>query len=103
MQIRENWSRLEGQVEKWTAPKAPGEPGELVVRVERVGEVKAEDGKPWPNLVKAAEGSTLRVQVPGSAAAALKIVDGATIAVDVRRGRASDLVFANADAIRLSR
>ena len=46
------------------------------MRVERVGDVKGEGGKPWPNLLDKAEGSTLRVQVPGSAAAGLDVADG---------------------------
>lgn len=103
MQVKENWSRVVGQVEKWTAPKAPGEPGELLVRVERVTDVKGEGGKPWPNLLENAEGSTLRVQVPGSAASGLEVVVGASITVDVRRGRQPGVVFANAETIRVGK
>ena len=69
MQVVENWSHVVGRVEKWTAPKDADDYGELVVRVERVADVKGEGGKPWPNMLDKAEGSTLRVQVPGSAAA----------------------------------
>ncbi len=101
MQVKENWSHVVGRVEKWTAPKAPDEPGELVVRVERVRDVKGEGGKPWPNLLEQAEGSTLRVQVPSSAAADLEVADGASITVDVRRGRETGVVFANPEKIRI--
>jgi hypothetical protein len=101
MQVKENWSRVTGQVETWTAPKAPGEPGELVVRVERVGDVPHEGGKVWPNLLDTAAGSTLRVQVPASAAAGLDVADGASVTVDVRRGRTAGLVFANPESLRI--
>jgi hypothetical protein len=101
MQVRENWSHVVGRVEKWTAPAGPDEPGELVVRIDRVTDVKGEDGKPWPNLVEQAEGSTLRVRVPASAAAGLDIADGASITVDVRRGREPGVVFANPERIRI--
>ena len=95
MQVVENWSHVVGRVEKWTAPKDADGHGELVVRVERVADVKGEGGKPWPNLLDKAEGSTLRVQVPGSAAAGLDVADGDSITVDVRRGREPGVVFAN--------
>jgi hypothetical protein len=101
MQVKENWSRVVGHVEKWTAPAGRDAPGELVVRVERVGDVKGEGGKPWPNLLEKAEGSTLRVQVPGSAAADLDVAEGATVTVDVRRGREPGLVFANPETNRI--
>lgn len=103
MQVKENWSRVAGRVEKWTAPKEPDAPGELVMRVDRVSDVKGDDGKPWPNLLHDAEGSTLRVQVPASAAASLEAAAGDAITVDVRRGREPGLAFANAETIRLGR
>jgi hypothetical protein len=102
MQVKENWSHVVGRVEKWTAPKGPDEPGELVVRVERVADVKGEGGKPWPNMLDDAEGSTLRVQVPASAAAGLDAAGGASVTVDVRRGREPGLVFANPESLRVS-
>ena len=101
MQVKENWSRVVGRVEKWTPPKDADDHGELVVRVERVEDVMGEGGKPWPNLLEKAEGSTLRVQVPGSAAARLDVVEGAAATVDVRRGREAGVVFANPEKIRL--
>jgi hypothetical protein len=101
MQVKENWSHVVGRIEKWTAPKNPDEPGELVVRVERVADVKGEGGKPWPNLLEKAEGSTLRVQVAGSAAADLDVVEGASVTVDVRRGRESGVAFANPETLRI--
>jgi hypothetical protein len=101
MQVRENWSHVIGRVEKWTPPKDTADHGELVVRVERVEEVKGEAGKAWPNLLEKAEGTTLRVRVPGSAAATLDAPDGASIALDVRRGREPGLVFANPEKIRI--
>ena len=101
MQIRENWSHVVGRVEKWTPPKDADDHGELVVRVERVDDVKEEAGKAYPNLLEKAEGTTLRVRVPASAAATLDAPDGASITVDVRRGREAGLVFANPEKIRI--
>jgi hypothetical protein len=101
MQVRENWSHVVGRVETWTPPKDADDHGELVVRVERVEEVKEEAGKAYPNLMEKAEGTTLRVRVPASAAATLDVPDGASITVDVRRGREAGLVFANPEKIRI--
>jgi hypothetical protein len=101
MQVRENWSHVVGRVERWTPPKDATDHGELVVRVERVSDVQGGDGKPWPNLLEKAEGSTLRVRVPASAA--LDPAAGASIAVDVRRGREPGLVFANPETLRIRR
>lgn len=101
MQVKENWSRVTGQVEKWTAPDGADAPGELVVRVERVADVKDDGGKLWPNLLEKAVGSTLRVHVPGSAAAGLDAAEGASVTVDVRRGRTAGIVFANPETIRI--
>ena len=101
MQVRENWSHVVGRVERWTPPKDATDHGELVVRVERVSDVQGGDGKPWPNLLEKAEGSTLRVRVPASAA--LDPAAGASIAVDVRRGRAPGVVFANPETLRIGR
>jgi len=103
MQVKENWSHVVGRVEKWTAPKGPDEPGELVVRVERVSDVKGEGGKPWPNMLDKAEGSTLRVHVPESAATGLDASEGDAITVDVRRGREPGIVFANPEKIHVGR
>ena len=101
MQVVENWSHVIGRVEKWTAPKDADDHGELVVRVERVEDVKGEGGKAWPNLLEKAEGTTLRVRVPASAAATLEAPEGASVAVDVRRGREPGVVFANPERIRI--
>ena len=103
MQVKENWSRVTGQVEKWTAPDAPDAPGELLERVERVADVKDDGGKPWPNLLEKAAGSSLRVQVPGSTAASLEVAAGASVTVDVRRGREPGLAFANPERIRIGK
>jgi hypothetical protein len=103
MQVRENWSHVVGRVEKWTPPKGTDEPGELVVRVERVADVKGEGGKPWPNLLDKAEGTTLRVHVPASAAAGLDVAEGASATIDVRRGREGGVVFANPETIRITK
>jgi len=100
-QIVENWSRITGRVESWTASKGADDHGELVVRVERVDPVKAADGQAHPNLLEKAEGTTLRVRVPASAAAKLDAVEGAAIAVDVRRGRDPGVVFANPEKIHV--
>jgi hypothetical protein len=103
MQIKENWSRVTGRVEKWTAPDAPDAPGELLVRIERVAAVKDDGGRPWPNLLEKEVGSTLRVQVAGSAAVDLHVAEGASVTVDVRRGRETGVVFANPERIRVGR
>jgi len=101
MQVVENWSHVVGRVETWTPPKDADDYGELVVRVERVEDVKGEGGKAWPNLLEKAEGTTLRVRVPASAAKTLDPADGALIAVDVRRVREPGVVFANPEKIRV--
>ena len=101
MQVRENWSHVVGRVETWTPPKGADDHGELVVRIERVEEVKGEAGTAYANLLEKAEGTTLRVRVPASAAATLDAPDGASIAVDVRRGREPGVVFANPEKIRI--
>jgi hypothetical protein len=102
MQIVENWSHVVGRVEKWTPPpKDADDHGELVVRVERVEDVKGAEGKTFPNLLGKAEGTTLRVRVPASAAKTLDAPDGAAIALDVRRVREPGVVFANPEKIRI--
>lgn len=103
MQVKENWSHVVGRVEKWTPPKDADGAGELVVRVERVSDVMGEGGKPWPNLLEKAEGTTLRVRVPGSAACDLDVAEGATATIDVRRGRDAAVVFANPETIRIGK
>ena len=100
-QVVENWSHVVGRVEKWTPPKDADDHGELVVRVERVEDVKGERGKAWPNLLDKAEGTTLRVRVPASAARTLDPADGASIALDVRRVREPGVVFAHPEKIRV--
>lgn len=96
MQVVENWSRVTGRVVSWVPPKSAGEPGELVVHVERVQPVKGHR-----HLLEKAEGTSLRVRVPPSAAAGLKARAGAEIAVNVRRGRDTGVVFANPESIRI--
>jgi hypothetical protein len=103
MQVRENWSHVVGRVESWTPPAAEGGHGELVVCVERVKPVVAEGGKAYPNLVEKAAGTTLRIRVPSSAAARLDAEAGATVSVDVRRGKDPGIVFAHPEKIRLRR
>ena len=100
-QVVENWSHVVGRVEKWTPPKDADDYGELVVRVERVEDVKGQGGKAWPNLLEKAEGTTLRVRVPASGAKTLDAREGASIAIDVRRVREPGVVFANPEKIRL--
>jgi hypothetical protein len=102
MQIKENWSHVVGRVESWTPPKDDGGHGEMVVRVERVSVVTGQGGKAWPNLLEKAEGTTLRIRVPASAAAGIDVVEAATVTVDVRRGRDPGVVFANPDKLRIS-
>ena len=94
MQVVENWSRIAGRVESWTPPKDAEDHGVLVVRVERVSDVKG-----YPNLLEKADGTALRVRVPPSAAAKLDPADGAAVTVDVRRGREPGIVFANPETI----
>ena len=101
MQVVENWSHVVGRVETWTPPKDADDYGELVIRVDRVEDVKGEGGKAWPNLMEKAEGTTLRVRVPASAAKTLDPADGALIAVDVRRVREPGVVYANPEKIRV--
>jgi hypothetical protein len=101
MQVVENWSHVVGRVEKWTAPKDADDHGELVVRVERVEDVKGDGGQAFPNLLEKAEGTTLRVRVPASAARTLDAPDGAAVALDVRRVRDPGVVFANPEKIRV--
>lgn len=101
MQVKENWARVAGRVERWTPSGDAAGHGELVVRVERVTAVKGEGGRSWPNLLEKAEGDTLRVLVPGSAAAGLDVPAGAAVTVDVRRGREAAIVFANPDSLRI--
>jgi hypothetical protein len=101
MQVKENWSHVVGRVESWTPPKDAEGQGEMVVRVERVSDVKGEGGRAWPNLLQQAEGTTLCIRVPGSTAAGLDIAEGATVTVDVRRGRESGVAFANPEKIRV--
>ena len=100
VQVRENWSHVTGRVESWTPPKDAEDHGELVVTVERVGDVLAEaGGRAHPNMLQKAEGSTLRVRVPASAAAKLDPASGASISVDVRRGKDPGVVFAHPEKI----
>jgi len=96
MQVVENWSRIAGRVESWTPPKDADGHGELVVRVEKVSDVKGH-----PNLLEKAEGTTLRVRVPPSAASKIDPAEGAAVTVDVRRGRDAGVVFANPETLRV--
>ncbi len=96
MQVVENWSRVVGRVEKWTPPKGADDHGELLIQVERVEPVKG-----YRNLLDKAEGTILRVRVPDSAAGGLASAGGASITVDVRRGREPGVAFANPEKIRI--
>jgi hypothetical protein len=98
MQVVENWSRVVGRVEKWTPPKDADDHGDLIIQVERVEPVKG-----FRNLLEKAEGTALRVHVPGSVATGLDVADGASITVDVRRGRESGVVFANPEKIHVGK
>ena len=102
VQVRENWSHVTGRVESWTPPKDAEDHGELVLKIERVEAVPAATrGKTHPNMLEKAEGTTLRVRVPASAAAKLDPASGATVSADVRRGRAPGVVFAHPEKIRV--
>lgn len=102
VQVRENWSHIVGCVESWTPPKDADDHGELVLRIERVEDVPAgAGGKAPPNMLAKAEGTTVRVRVPASAAAKIDPASGAAISVDVRRGKDPGVVFAHPKKIRV--
>ena len=95
-QTIENWSRVTGRVERWTPPTGPDGHGELVVRVERVADVKG-----FPNLLEKAEGTTLRIRVPASGSDRLDGHDGGQVSVDVRRVKDRAVVYASPESIRI--
>ncbi len=99
VQIVENWSRVAGRVEAWDPPAQPDTPGTLTVRVERIDDVARQAGSPYANLLAGREGRVLRIQVPAVAAARLNVAVGDRIALDVRRGRSADHLFARPDRI----
>jgi hypothetical protein len=99
MKIIANWSRIHGRVEAWRAPDADGAPGELAVRVEHVHPVPRGDGAVYPSLLAGSEGQVLRVRVPATAAARLRVAPGARVVLDARRGRSRHMVFANPERI----
>ena len=102
VQVRENWSHVTGRVESWTPPKDAEDYGELVLKIERVDDVpSATRGRAHPNMLEKAEGTTVRVRVPASAASKLDPAAGATISADVRRGKAPGVVFAHPEKIRV--
>lgn len=102
VQVRENWSHVVGCVESWTPPKDADDHGELVLKIERVETVKTTArGKAFPNMLAKAEGTTIRVRVPASAAAKLDPASGATVSADVRRGKDPGVVFAHPEKIRV--
>ncbi len=102
VQIAENWSRIHGRVEAWTAPQGPGEPGRLTLVVDRVDAVVSEDGSRHRNLLAHSAGRTVEVMVPASAIAGLEPRAGATVALDVRAGRSPGRVFAHPGRITLA-
>jgi hypothetical protein len=102
VQVRENWSHVTGRVERWTPPKDAEDYGELVLKIERVEQVTTTTrGRAFPNMLEKAEGTTIRVRVPPSAATKLDASPGATVSVDVRRGKDPAVVFAHPEKIRV--
>jgi len=93
-QITENWARVAGRVEAWDPPAEPGGLGTLKLRVESVRDIPRGRGATYKNLLKADEGSSLRILVPAAAAPGLGLVVGQHVDLDVRRGRSLDHVFA---------
>jgi hypothetical protein len=96
MQIRENWAHVVGRVERWTPPAGADDHGELVVRIERVKDVKG-----FPNLLQQEEGAMLQVRVPSSGARALEACSGVTVSLDVRRVKDPAVVYANPETIEV--
>lgn len=89
MQIVENWTDVEGEVKK----TEPSDISEDFVKVE----LEVNHSKPvvgFANLVDAAKGQTLTVEVPKHAAALLK--EGATIVSRIRRATNKN-IFAHPD------
>ena len=103
VQIIENWSRIVGRVEAWDPPAREGESGTLALRVEQVSEITQPSGSTYPNLLGGCEGRVLRVHVPATAAGSLDTAVNARVVLDVRRGRAPDVVFARPAALPRSR
>ena len=102
VQVRENWSHVTGCVESWTPPKDAEDYGELVLKIERVEKVTTTTrGRAFPNMLEKAEGTTIRVRIPPSAAAKLDPASGATVSADVRRGKDPGVVFAHPEKIRV--
>lgn len=102
VQVAENWSRIHGRVEAWTAPQAPGEPGRLTLAVDRVDTVVSEDGSRHRNLLAHAAGRTVEVIVPASAMGGIEPRAGTTVAIDVRAGRSPGRVVAHPGRITLA-
>jgi hypothetical protein len=99
VQIVENWSRVRGRVEAWEPPRESGQPGALTIAVERVEDVAAPDGARYRNLLADAEGTTIHVIVPASAATRVQPIAGSTVVVEVRRGGSPERLFANPERI----
>lgn len=93
VQIVKNWSRIVGAVERWEPPSAPGEPGTLTMRVQRVSDVPGLDAE-YKNLLTGSEGQRLEVHVPPDDARAAAFKPGQIVEMDVRRGRSPIRVFA---------
>ena len=102
MQIAENWSRIRGRVEAWQPPRKDGEPGTLTIAVDRVEDVVSRDGSRHRNLLADAQGRTVQVVVPASAAKHVEPTKGSTAVVEVRRGPSPERVFAHPDRITLT-
>src|SRR5262245_42614189 len=102
MQIVENWSRISGTVESFEVPQLPEADGIITVRVSRVAEVRDKRGDHYPNLLKDAKGTVVRVRVPAEAIRHLKAKPGDAIELDVRRGRSPSVLFAHPDVKKTS-
>lgn len=101
VKIVENWSHVIGRVEGWQPPSAPGEPGTLIVRLDRAEKVKDQSDRVLPNFLEGVQGQVLQVAVPAAAASGLQPTVGANVELDVRRGRQPSKWFARAEGIKI--
>jgi hypothetical protein len=85
VQIVENWSEIQGDVEE--VRPDPELPGHLVakVRVEEALPVPSPDGGEYPNLLADAAGQTIDIHVTETAAAEHQLAAGRRLSARVRR------------------
>jgi hypothetical protein len=85
VQIIENWSEIEGDVQE--VRPDPELPGHLIatVQVADAKPVVKPDGGEFPNLLAESTGGTLEIHVPESAAAENGLAAGRRLSARVRR------------------